>query len=344
MKFLLIIFLVFDGLCAISQKYIFSDIVPSKTDTTFLIITNRKYNPASSSGDYFTNEINEDGRLYYITVIRKNNCWNIKINQTLEESFESLNKEKDVVIYIHGFGSSFSSILDGSYALKNLYNLNVISFSWASNIHGHTEKENFELAKNNIDKSIISFRNFILLYQSYKDKYLKDVRTTLFLHSLGNYFMQKLIEDTLYLHFESNLFDNVLFNAPAVDLKNHKSWIEKMSFQKRIYITNNRNDYMLRAARYLQHQVQLGVKAKMPLADNATYVNFTKAIGFNLSIFDRKGHNYFLGLVPNENLNVFRFYDCVLHGKDYALIDYKNPASPGIMPVTKTLFSQYSHL
>jgi hypothetical protein len=333
LKYLLIILIVFDGLCAMSQKYILSDMVPAKADTTFLIITNRKYNPLSTTGDFFTNEINDDGRVYYITVILKNNCWNIKINQTADESFETLNKGKDVVIFIHGFGYSFSNILGVSFDIKNFYDLNVISFSWASNNQGGKERDNFDIAKNNIDKSISSFRNFILLYHSYKDKNLKDVKTTLFLHSLGNYFMQKLIEDTMYLHFENNLFDNVLFNAPAVNLKNHKIWLEKMNFQKRIYVTNNKNDYMLRAARYYQHAVQLGVKAKNPLADNAIYINFTKAIGLNLSIFKGKGHNYFLGLVPKENRNVFRFYDCVLHGNDYAFSNHKNSIFLGFIPI-----------
>jgi hypothetical protein len=329
---MLLILLVFEGFFSMSQKCILTNLTPSKSDTVFLIVTNRQYNLLSATGDYFSNNINEDGRVYYLTVVLKNNCWNIKINQTAEESFKALNKQKDVVIFVHGFGYSFSNILEGSYALKNLYNLNVISFSWASNNKGKNERETFEMAKRNIDKSLNSFSNFILYFQSYKKNELKEVRTTLFLHSLGNYFMQKLIEDTLYLNFQINLFDNVVFNAPAVNLKNHQMWLEKMNFQKRIYITNNKNDFILRGARYLQHAVQLGVKAKKPLAENATYVNLTKAIGLNLSLIKGRGHNYFLGLVPLKNRNVFRFYDCVLHGNDYAFTNHKSSLYLGFIP------------
>lgn len=318
MKYILTIILLFEGLFALSQNCVIADSKPLQNDTSFLIITNRKYNPSSPIGDYFTNEVAEDGKLHYITVLLKNNKCSFRINSSISEAFESLHKDKDVLIFVHGFGYYISNVMEVSYKLRDIYNLNVICFSWASNIRDKNKGTEFETAKINIEKSIPAFCQFIESYQAYKDSTLNSVKTTLLLHSLGNYFMQKVIEDSLYQHFKPTLFDNIILNAAAVNAKKHKHWIEKMDFQKRIYVTSNKNDFMLRGARFLQHATQLGVKTKNPLANNAIYVNFTKAIGFTFSIIKRRGHNYFLDMAPKENSYIFNFYQSVLHGNDYS--------------------------
>jgi len=321
MKFILIIVFVLEGLLALSQNCVVANLKPSQSDTSFIIVTNRKYNPTSPIGDYFTNEVAEDGTLHYLTVLFKNNNCHFIINNSIDEAFESLQKDKDILIFVHGFGYYISNVMEVGYKLREKYDVNVICFSWASNIHNKNKGTEFQIAKSNIVKSIPAFEQFITSYQLYKEKNELQVNSTIMFHSLGNYFMQKIIEDSLVQYFKPKLFDNVILNAPAVNVKKHKRWIEKMDFQKRIYITSNKNDFMLRGARFLQHAAQLGVKSKNKLAKNAIYVNFTKAIGFNISIMKRHGHNYFLDVAPKDNSYVYNFYESVLHGKEYSFVE-----------------------
>jgi len=66
---------------------------------------------------------------------------------------------------------------------------------------------------------------------------------------------------------------------------------------------------------------QLGEKAVLPLAKNATYLRFSDAVGFRLPIGTT--HTYFIGEVADKSENIRWVYNQLMHGK---AVDLSNKA------------------
>jgi hypothetical protein len=107
-------------------------------------------------------------------------------------------------------------------------------------------------------------------------------------------------------------------NAAAVNQDFHNKWVEKLNFQQHIYITSNKQDFNLKGVRiFTKDGKQLGEKVKHPLAQNAVYINFTKAVGFRFPTGTT--HTYFIGKVPEKSLNIRNFFSTILHGNSIDL-------------------------
>jgi len=142
----------------------------------------------------------------------------------------------------------------------------------------------------------------------------------MFLHSLGNYYLENLVIQTKSLCGPPAVFDNLVLNAAAVNQEQHNEWVEKLNFQHRIYITSNVSDFNLKGARiFTKDGKQLGEKIKPPLAETAIYVNFTKAVGFRFPTGTT--HTYFIGEVPDKSMNIRQFYKDIMHGLEPDLQD-----------------------
>jgi hypothetical protein len=117
---------------------------------------------------------------------------------------------------------------------------------------------------------------------------------TLFVHSMGNQVLASSIET----HSGASqgggpLFDTLLLNAPDVDLKDHRHWVEKIDLANRIFIlVNSGKDPMLLLSTYLLGVPRLGRQLIQPdghpepLASNADYVDLVD-LGVK--------HDYFYG-------------------------------------------------
>jgi len=88
-----------------------------------------------------------------------------------------------------------------------------------------------------------------------------------------------------------------------------------MAFQKRVYITSNKNDLVLRGAGALTSSKMLGNVAVSPLSANANYIDFS-------SVAETE-HSYYYGRQAFEHTlpAFFYFYDAAFHGKDVDLTD-----------------------
>jgi hypothetical protein len=126
---------------------------------------------------------------------------------------------------------------------------------------------------------------------------------SMFFHSLGNYYLEYLVLQTKSLCGPPALFDNLALNAAAVNQDQHQEWVEKLFFNCRIYITSNVSDFNLKRARFFTKDgKQTGEKIKLPLAENAKYVNFKKPVGFRLPTWAT--HTYFIGNITDMSLNI----------------------------------------
>jgi esterase/lipase superfamily enzyme len=123
---------------------------------------------------------------------------------------------------------------------------------------------------------------------------------TLFVHSMGNQVFSSYIathagasQGSGPLQGRRSLFDTLILNAPDVDLKDHRLWVERVDLAERIFIlVNSGKDPMLQLSDYLLGMPRLGRQLthpdghREPLASNADYVDLVE-LGVK--------HDYFYG-------------------------------------------------
>jgi hypothetical protein len=64
---------------------------------------------------------------------------------------------------------------------------------------------------------------------------------------------------------------------------------------------------------------QLGVSPVKPIAANATYISFTKVVGFKIP--PGPSHTYFLGSTLAGSENIRKFHTNIFHGNEVKLND-----------------------
>ena len=87
------------------------------------------------------------------------------------------------------------------------------------------------------------------LVKYYKTSVLEDcpISLNLCVHSLGNYLLQRTVEEALFTN-DLGIFDNIILHQADADSKNHHLWVDQLENVKRVYITLNLNDAVLKAS------------------------------------------------------------------------------------------------
>jgi hypothetical protein len=181
--------------------------------------------------------------------------------------------------------------------------------------------KNFKNSKTQVINSLDHFHSLIYAMNSFG----KQIATapsapalSMFIHSLGNSYIENLVSNKLKAYRLQHVFDNVVLNAAAVNQEDHKLWVEQLVFQKRLYITCNKQDFNLKGVHiFTKDGKQLGEKIKAPLATNAQYVHFSKAVGFRFPTGTT--HTYFIGEVPDESMIIKSFFTGLVHGEQIDL-------------------------
>jgi hypothetical protein len=233
------------------------------------------------------------GDSVYITPIKK-----------LDEATGYLPKNRDFLVFVDGFGKSFNQILERGFELTRRFDINMVIFDWPTDIQSLKETINAsdEVAAN----FVIAMNKLNALHEN---NYQSSSVSAIF-HSMGNYIIKNITNRHLLKYMPKNLFSNIILNAAAVKQENHANWVEKLTIQKRIYITFNNEDKTLKGAKLLRFANQLGLGYKGRKAVNAQYVNFSKVASTE--------HNLFLGKTASEKNNryIYSFYDQAVHGKE----------------------------
>jgi hypothetical protein len=280
------------------------------SDTNIVIITNRKFDAQNKDGFFFGNEIDSDGKLRYLVASCNQNKWRICLKESFEQAMQSIKINNDFLFIVHGDGKTFPNLLDRSIRTERLYGLNLLVFDWPSKVPGYSRMKNYFNSRRNAGVSINAFKEALKIFGNYRlaNTTINDtIHCSLFVHSLGNYILKGLVENSMDTSIKME-FDNLIMNAPAVQQKGHKSWVGKMNFQKRIYITSNQKDRTLYGAHIVTFRRQLGEKLRKPLADNASYINFKNLVG--------KKHNYYLDLeLFSDHPSIREFYKDIFHGE-----------------------------
>ncbi|WP_162845511.1 alpha/beta hydrolase [Labilibaculum antarcticum] len=292
-----------------------------RNDSIVFVITNKVFDSLQNRFSIFENHTDTKDPLKCYTFTSQDSTLNDHSIHKMENLNEILNCDKDLLIFIHGDGKTTNNAVMRGLKIQNLYDLKIIVFSWTSKMEKVNGLKNFKNSKKNIELGILKFKEMLLQIQELKkmrDFQTKKIHISLCMHSLGNYYMERMVKDSLLSGLHDELFDNIIFNAAAVNQKEHSKWMNQLHIQKRIYITSNKKDFNLNGVRvFTKSRKQLGERLKLPLSENSNYINFTKAIGFMFPT--HLTHTYFLGGIRGENIN--QFYFNLFHGKEIQLND-----------------------
>lgn len=298
-----------------------------------LIITNRNINKSNFKdgiGDHnaFGDGINTKGanEVRLATAVKVNDKWQVELvkepsvitgnNIPSQKCFGKLRNKlttenKNCVFFVHGFNQSFEKNLEKSLAMEKEHGVEVIAFSWPSNPGGFKTKE-YRHAKRTAKISMAALDSTLEKLSGYlKEPFNRDaldacnVKFSLLTFSLGNYLFQHYVLDAMYEN-ETSIFDNVVLCQADVDNKNHAGWVNAIETGKRVYVTINENDWVLKWSDANFQLDRLGRTAKHLNASNAIYFDFTNGKGV------AKTHGVFY---KKTNPVVKDFFTKVLNGE-----------------------------
>ena len=272
------------------------------------IITNRPYVPQAENQEYFPNGLAKS--LTYIIAACDGDTWHFHFVNGFEEGMNAINDGRNILVFVEGHGKTLPMALDRAYQVQLRYNLSMVVFDWPS------DNRNFKSSLDAISRCEGNFYTFLLQMKEYRRRKMNESQhLSILAHSMGNYFLNHSVERDDGLYLREVFVDNIIMNAPAIPSKGHGKAISQMAFQKRIYITSNKNDLVLRGAGVLASSRMLGNKVVGPMAKNAHYVNFSDVAGTE--------HSYYYGHQPFEHTlpAFYYFYHTSFQGDEVDFSD-----------------------
>jgi hypothetical protein len=273
------------------------------------IITRRPYVPEADEQEYFPNRIADS--LSYFIAFCNGDSWYLHFVPGFEEGMNAINDGRNILIFIEGHGKTLPMVLDRAYQVKLRYNVSIVVFDWPS------DNRNLYGSLNAIHQCEGNFYDFLMQMKEYRKQQMKKSQhLSLLAHSMGNCFLDHLVERDKESNLSEVFVDNIIMIAPAIPSKGHGEALSKMIFQKRIYVTSNKNDLVLKGASVLTSTRMLGNNIVSPLAVNAHYVNFSSVAG--------NEHSYYYGHQPFEKTvpAFYYFYNTSLNGNE---VDFSDP-------------------
>jgi hypothetical protein len=249
---------------------------------------------------------------------------------------------KPVLVYLHGNNNSPTACFERCARLAEVYDVEVIGFSWPSEgylssgvelpnlpaltraneddeggdealagVKRSNEKESwverklrrYRQAKTNAQESGDALARFFRLVAAAR-LYANQQRLTIAAHSLGCHFLQYTIE-TESASESLAAAHNIALLAACCRASGHESWVKKLQPKGQVFVTYNQGDLTLFGAFIADgSQTKLGTEPGGRLVDpKVRYLSFTNAqVGFG-------GHGYFVAdagdKVPKRLKNVF---------------------------------------
>ena len=266
-----------------------------------LIITNRNVNMSQVNdngiGDEntFGDELNESrqSEVQLATVERYNfNKWKVKLiekpdlcKEYLKLRKKLVTEKKNCVFFIHGYDQTFKKNLDKIYEIEKIHGVEVIAFSWPSNVF---EGKSIGEYRAVLIKALASVGalSATLIELGLCNKGAFSTKTfgndefnfkfSLMAFSLGNFLFRNYINNFCNDGAEKILFDNIVLCQADVDNDKHEQWVDCIKLGKRVYVTINENDYALDVSeKIVGNPERLGATVKNLNSNAAKYIDFT---------------------------------------------------------------------
>lgn len=300
-----------------------------------LLATNRNvvssnFNNNVGDENGFGEEVNKKGptELRFANVKRLARKWRVELvpepknldqdnlpsrMQFLHLAKKCVANKRNCVLYIHGYNKPFVETLEQAYLIEQLYNVEVLLFSWPSNTGGFPLFE-YRQARRVAQASFGALDALLEKYARALQEWLTpqdsaalmacDSTTNLLVHSLGNYLLEHYVLSQAY-QAETRLFTNVVLSQADVNSVNHIKWLDQIVVGQRTYATINENDKILGWSE-TQNPPRLGKTLANLEGKTVQYYDFTRGKGVG------KKHQLW-GEV--KNADVTRFFNAVLNGK-----------------------------
>jgi hypothetical protein len=241
-----------------------------------------------------------------------------KTLHVFDEIIENTEQSDAFLLIVHGAGKTLQESVQIAMDIKTLYSVNVLIYNWPAMVGRDYDTKNLKGIKAKVEEGSEQFIDLLRLAEQLKSA-LRDSgrgsKWSLFLHSIGNYYLEDALKNDKVVTFDNVLFENVILNAAAVDAKAHAIWLEKLHMQHRIFVNSNKKDMILRGLKHLTHaKTQLGSKAKGVLASNAVYINFSNAVAFQKPVY--KTHSYYAKEIPLQSINIRNYYNQLFSGEE----------------------------
>ncbi len=278
--------------------------------TKIFFITNRPYIPDADDGIVFPNDIAEYRKVSYFIATCDGSRWQLTFVPDFQSGMKEINDGRDILLFIEGHGKSLPMALNRAFQIQDRYDVSLLVFDWPS------KNSNFNKSLARVRRCGDNFYNLLLQIRDYRPSFMSENQNfSIICHSLGNYFMTNFIVCGDGQYLKEKIVDNVVLNSAAIRTKEHGVVISQIEFAERIYITSNKNDFVLRGAHLLTSGKMLGNQVMRPFAGNAEYLNFTSVAG--------REHSYYFGYHEFEHTNpaFFQFYNTALHGNKVNLDD-----------------------
>lgn len=225
---------------------------------------------------------------------------------------------RSCVLYIHGFNKSFVETLEQAAAIENLYDVDVIPFSWPSLADAVEEKEAY-LKVRAVAEASIAELDALLQWLEKVGSLLGDQQRSvnLLAHSEGNYLLQRYLESSTFQGGETRGLTNVVLSQADVDSENHHAWVAKLQAGgPAVYVTINQHDKKLHEAEEGHQSKRLGNSPPSDVQTGITYVDFTEGEHVNTE------HTLWQKAVANDAVKLF--FAAVLNGKRFPdLVDVR---------------------
>lgn len=231
-------------------------------------------------------DCDKNASTYYFNIYFKGNKWICVPKKNLTECLMG-KTDLNAVMFVEGFGRTFTTALDRGTKLSRTYHNQVIMFDWPTYRPQLKARKNYKLTRAESEKLSEPFGKFIDSLNQYKQTHQASFKSlSLILHSMGNLLMMHAIRKN-YIQTKDTLFDALILNAACVSQRKHAEWVDKIKIQKYLYITRNNHDKILNGAKLISGlERQLGERPRKPYAHNALYIDFSRVLGTE--------HNYFL--------------------------------------------------
>lgn len=315
MQKLLILIIILSGLSLKSQEVFPLIGEENYTDREVLVITNRLENSLTSENHpVFENLVDTSHSIKSFVVVYKDGEFSMKKTNISEYIKRKSKNNKNWLVFVHGDGKTFVHAALRGLDIQNYYNVNLIVFAWPSRLVGHYGGKQFKASLKN---STLSVKHYLELFDSLKtlryDEHLfSATKLSIMHHSLGNR-LPELCSDKIQKDFgDTIVFDNFIFNAAAVNEKNHRLWADKIRIQQRKINNSNLWDRNLNGLRIISsYKFLMGERLSKPLSDSILYFNFSNSVGGKWP--PGRSHTYYLG-ITEKNQGIKRYYNEIFNG------------------------------
>lgn len=303
-----------------------------------ILISNRGVREKRSGATLFKNkltksshrlrcaEINQSGthKKYQLTLVDKGDEQNY-----LSNAVETGN-DNPWVFFVHGNNQTLDKNLKKCFKIKDLYDVNVVAFSWPSVHHGKirgklnyvpfqlnfgkyltrqlvSKIKQYRKAKNNAELSAPDLIDSLTMAKNSFSN--SSSKVSFVCHSLGHYVLQKA-NDHQSLGDVMFWFNNVLLHQGDADNKNHEHWVDAIGKGESVVVTTNEKDKILEVSNIYNHKSmknkRLGNVSKDGGSSSPVYKDFTGTKNIGLT-----GHTIFL-TSRDKNEDVFNFFKSII--------------------------------